>query len=78
MNRTTPPLQAFLYRVLVVACAVATVLGLLLIWGLEPERELGRELMRVLGTCVVLAVGSAITLSATRLVSGKAPEDDRG
>ncbi len=78
MNRTTPPLQAFLYRVLIVTVAGATAMGLLLVWGFEPEGKLGNVLMRVAGTCVVLAVASAITLSATRLVSGKAPEDDRG
>lgn len=70
-------LQLVLYRVFVVSGTIATVLGLLLIWGFEPEPHIGIVLARVLGTCVVLAVASAFAMSATRLVDGRPPEDDR-
>jgi hypothetical protein len=67
-----------LYRVFLVTCTLATAIGLLLIWGLSPDHQTGPLLLRVLGTCVVLAVASAFTMSATRLVAGRAPEDDDG
>lgn len=67
-------MQRALYAMFLTTCLSATALGLSLIWGLEPSMPL----LRVLGTCVVLAVASAFTMSATRLVSGRAPEDRDG
>ena len=67
-------LQVVLYSIFLVTCVAATVLGLLFIWGVDPSKLL----LRVLGTCVVLAVASAFTMSATRLVSGGPPEDVDG
>ena len=67
-------LQALLYPVFLVSCVLAAVLGLLLIWGVPPSTLL----LRILGTCVVVAVASAFTMSATRLVAGRPPEDDAG
>ena len=78
MSRSKARLQAVLYRVFLVTCTLATAIALLLIWWLDPDREAWVQLLRVLGTCVVLAVASALTLSATRLVAGRAPEDDGG
>ena len=72
----TIKLQPALYRVFIVTGTIATVLGLLLIWGFAPEPPAGVVLARVLGTCVVLAVASAFAMSATRLVNGRPPEDD--
>ena len=70
-------LQRVLYRVFTVTGTIATVLGLLLIWGVVDVPSGGVILVaRVLGTCVVLAVASAFAMSATRLVSGRPPEDD--
>jgi acyl transferase domain-containing protein len=71
MSRPTSRLQRVLYPVFLVTCTSAAAIGLLAIWGVEPSRLMGR----LLGTCVVLAVASAFTMSATRLVAGRAPED---
>ncbi|HEX5050909.1 MAG TPA: hypothetical protein VFZ65_03975 [Planctomycetota bacterium] len=71
--------QRILYRVFLVSGGIATLIGLAMIWGLEPEhRDSGMLLVRVLGTCVVVALASGLTLSATRVVEGPPPEDDRG
>ena len=74
MNSGRSKLQALLYPVFLVSCTIAAVLGLLLIWGISPSIVL----VRILGTCVVIAVASAFTMSATRLVAGRPPEDDAG
>lgn len=76
MTKTRSKLQAILYRVFLVSCTLATAIGLLLIWGFELRGFTGDVLLRVLGTCAVVAVASAFTMSATRLVAGPAPEDD--
>ena len=76
MTSKTSGLQRVLYRVFLVTGTIATVLGLLLIWGFVPEPPAAVVLARVLGTCVVLAVASAFAMSATRLVDGRPPEDD--
>jgi hypothetical protein len=78
MTNHAPKLQAILYRVFLVTCLTATAIGLLMIWGIAPSPDAGMLLLRVLGTCVVLAVASAFTMSATRLVAGRPPEDDAG
>lgn len=80
MSRSNARLQTVLYRVFLVTCTLATVIALLLIWAFDPEHGTWLWLlsMRLLGTCVVLAVASALTLSATRIVVGRAPEDDGG
>lgn len=77
MSSARSRLQSVLYRVFLVTCTIATTIGLLLIWGLEPDQRTGLLLLRVLGTCVVLAIASAFTMSATRLVAGQPPENDR-
>ena len=74
MGPKSSKLQAVLYRVFLVSCTTASALGLLMIWGVEPAEFL----LRVLGTCVVVAVATAFTMSATRLVAGRPPEDDDG
>ena len=68
--------QAVVYRVFLVSCAMATVLGLLVIWGVTVEGAAGVFLVRLLGTCVVLALAAALTMSTTRLAAGRKPEDD--
>lgn len=74
MGPNTPKLQVVLYRVFVVTCTTASALGLLVIWGVA----LTEFLVRLLGTCVVVAVACAFTLSTKRLVAGRPPEDDVG
>ena len=74
MSRKKPKLQVVLYPVFLVTCGIASALGLLLIWGVEPSRFF----MRLLGTCVLVAVATAFTMSATRLVAANPPEDDDG
>ncbi len=76
MNNPCCKLQQILYLVFLLTGGTATLLGLLLIWGLTPNGP-DPWLARVLGTCIVLAVASALTMSATRLVTGRPPEDDR-
>ena len=80
MSRSKARLQAVLYRVFLVTCTLATVIALLLIWAIDPDHGtwLWRLSIRLLGTCVVLAVASALTLSATRIVACRAPEEDGG
>ncbi len=78
MRREKSKVQAVLYRVFLVSCVVATALGLLVIWGLDIDGAFGVFLMRVLGSSVVLMCASALTMSATRLVLGRAPEDEDG
>jgi hypothetical protein len=70
--------QTVVYRVFLITCAMATGLGLLVIWGMVSERETGVFLMRLLGTCVLLAVASALTISTARLASGRGSKDDDG
>ena len=74
MSRERPTLQVVLYPVFLVSCVTAVALGLLMIWGMQ----LSVFLFRFVGTCALLAVATAFTMSATRLVSGRVPEDDRG
>jgi len=74
MSRRKPRLQVVLYPVFLVSCGMASTLGLMMIWGVEPSGFF----MRLLGTCVVVAVAAAFTMSATRLVSANPPEDDDG
>lgn len=76
MSSNRSRLQVAFYRVFIVTGSIAVLLGLLLIWGYEPEPGTAKFLARVLGTCVVLALASAFAMSATRLVAGRAPEDD--
>lgn len=76
MSHRRSKLQVVLYRTFFVTGTIAVLLGLHLIWSFAPEPATTRFLMRVLGTCVVLAVASAFALSATRLVDGRPPEDD--
>lgn len=68
-----PRLQSWLYRVFLLSCMTATGLGLLVIWGVEPTRLLGR----VLGSSLVIAVASALTISANRLMAAPPGEADR-
>lgn len=74
MNRKRSKLQRVLYPVFLVSCAIASALGLVMIWGVEPSILV----VRLLGTSIVVAVSAAFTMSATRLVSGPAPEHDDG
>ena len=74
MSRQRSTLQLVLYPVFLVSCATASALGLVMIWGGEPSILV----FRLLGTSIVVAVASAFTMSATRLVAGRAPEDDDG
>lgn len=74
MNGKNSNLQSVLYPVFLVTCTTAAVLGLLVIWGVKPSALL----VRILGTCVVVAVAAALTLSATGLVAGRPPEDSKG
>ena len=74
MNAGRSRLQTVLYPVFLVSCLTAALLGLLLIWGIVPSPLL----LRIVWTCVVVAVASAFTMSATRLVAGRPPEDDAG
>ena len=74
MSRDKSKLQISLYRLFLVCCTLGSVLGLLLIWGVE----LSTFWLRVLGTSAVVALASAFTMSATRLVSGRPAEDDGG
>ena len=67
--------QKVVYRVFLVSCAMATVLGVVVIWGGVSERDSGVFLMRVFGTCVLVAVASALTVSTTRLAVGRRTED---
>ena len=78
MRREKSRAQAVLYRVFLVTCVMATALGLLVIWGLEVEGAFAVFLMRLLGSSAVLMFASALTMSATRLVLGRAPEDEDG
>ena len=78
MSRDSSKFQTVVYRVFLVTCAMATALGLLVIWGVEPGRETGVLLMRLLGTCVVIAVAAALTISTARLATGRGPKDDAG
>ncbi len=78
MIHKTSKLQGVLYRVFLATCTIATILGLLAIWGFVPMGEEGVLLARLTGTCIVVAVASALTMSATRLVAGRPPEDDIG
>jgi hypothetical protein len=66
-------LQAVLYPVFLVACGAGSLLALLFVWEVLAPSKL---LARVLATAAVIAVASALTMSATRLVSGPPPEDD--
>jgi hypothetical protein len=68
-------LPIVLYRTFLISCSTAAGLGLLLIWRVIEASQL---LAQVLGSCALVAVVAALTLSATRLVSGPPPEDDRG
>jgi Tfp pilus assembly protein PilN len=68
--------QLVVYLIFLVSCAMASVLGLLVIWGVEPRNDTGVLLMRLLGTCVLLAIASALTISTTRLATGRGPKDD--
>lgn len=77
MSRATR-LQTALYRVFLVTCTTATVLGLTALWGLTPGGEFSNLMYRSLVSCVIVAIASALTMSATRLVTGRSPEDDRG
>ena len=76
MSNKKSRLQLALYWVFIVTGSIAVLLGLLLIWGFMPGPGSSVFLARVLGTCSVLALASAFAMSATRLVSGRAPEDD--
>ncbi len=78
MSHKKSQLQIMLYQTFVASGAIAVVLGLLLIWGYEPEKRTGLLLVRILATCLVIAVASAFAMSATRLVEGRPPEDDAG
>ena len=70
--------QTVVYRIFLISCVMATALGLLAIWGVVVDGSSGVFLMRLLGTCVVLAVASALTISTTRLATGRRPEDGDG
>ena len=74
MSSARSKLQSVLYPVFLVSCVTGSVLGLLLIWCIEGNLFLGR----IVATCAVLTVATAFTMSATRLVTGPPPEDDRG
>lgn len=74
MHRRRSKLQLVLYPVFMVSCATAAAIGLVIIWGGQP----GTFVLRVLGTSIVVALATAFTMSATRLVAGRAPEDDAG
>lgn len=78
MRREKSKAQAVLYRVFLVSCVLATGLGLLVIWGLDVDGAFEVFLMRLLGSSVVLMFASALTMSAMRLVRGRAPEDEDG
>jgi hypothetical protein len=67
-------LQTVLYPLFLVTGCVAVVLALLMIWGMEPTKFMGRLAV----TCAVLAVGSGVTMSVSRVVAGRLPEDERG
>ena len=68
-------MQRVLYGLFLASCIPATVMMLLVVWAaVDP----GRSYYQCLGTCAVVMVASAFTMSATRLVRGRAPEDDRG
>jgi len=62
--------------VFIITGAIAVVIGLLLIWGFRPDP--GGVIVQVLGTCIILAVASALAMSATRLVQGRPSEEDDG
>ena len=74
MRHVRSKFQALLYCVFLVSCVGAFALGLLKIWGSESSIFLGRVFL----TCVLVAVVSAFTMSATRLVAGRPPEDGHG
>ncbi|MGE3171883.1 MAG: hypothetical protein AB7O97_04605 [Planctomycetota bacterium] len=63
-----------LYAVFLFTTGIVVVSGVAMIWG----ASFGTLWARVVGTCAVLSVASALTMSATRLVKGPPPEDDRG
>lgn len=67
-------MQRVLYATFLVTGSIATILGLLMIWGLDASTLV----VRVLASCVVIAAASAFTMSATRLVSDGLPEDMDG
>ena len=69
-------MQHVLYSVFLASCFLATLLGLLLVWGLVGAPD--AFYFRLLATCIIFAVATAFTMSATRLVQGRASEDDRG
>ncbi len=74
MNPTRSKLVSRLYPVFLISCGLATALALMLIWGDRPDKLQ----VRLLFTCCVIAVASAITMSASRIVAGPPPEDDVG
>jgi hypothetical protein len=63
--------------VFIITGSIAVVLGLLLIWGFRPDPG-GLDIARILATCIVLAVASALAMSATRLVQGRPSGEDDG
>lgn len=77
MSNKMSRVQGALYRVFLITGSIAVILALLMIWGFAPGGESGELLFRVLFTSVVLAVASAFAMSATRLVAGRCPEEDR-
>ena len=78
MNGDRATFQNVVYRVVLVSCAMATVVGLLVIWGGLSERGPDVLLWRLFATSVLIAIASALTVSTTRLANGRRPEDGDG
>lgn len=72
MPRERATIHAVLYPLFWLSGGAAVGLGLMLVWGLEPSIFLAR----VLGSCVILAIGSGFAMSVTRIAAGRLPEDD--
>ncbi len=72
MSRRIPGPQNVLYVVFLVTCAMSVGVALLLVWGAEPTEFL----LRLLGTTGVLALGSALTMSATHLAADRRSKHD--
>jgi hypothetical protein len=71
-GRSGGELQKTLYAVFLVACLGASTLGIMMVWGFEPTRFM----VQILATLAIVAMATAFTMSANRLVAGPPPEDD--
>ena len=73
MSRDRRRVQSALYVTFLVSLGMALLLGLPAIWGVDP----GKTGWRLISSCALIAMSSALALSATRIVLGQLPEDDK-